>query len=84
MVTVIENSLGELCLGGSMIDPCDRCGTTEVVAWINREDEHTGQLAVSVYLCRACLLEALRRTFEEGTPVQVQLAAIRDLLGETI
>src|SRR5438105_4330564 len=60
-----------LKLGFSAMDACTRCGREEETAWINAEDPFdlptsTGAPAISLYLCRTCLLEAISRTYEEG------------------
>lgn len=78
-------------LGGSALDPCDRCGARGYVSWINgvagqydgfhietetlvapsndlaAERRPDRLVDYSIYLCRDCLTEAIRRTFTEGT-----------------
>ena len=49
----------DIALGFSEHDACDRCGAETVTSWINSE-------TINVYLCRSCLKEAIRRTYEGG------------------
>lgn len=58
----------ELLMGFTAMDVCDRCGVDEECSWINAENPRQphGPLLLSIYLCRSCVWEALRRTYIEG------------------